>query len=157
MISTRKESPMIRALSLIFAASIMLTAGCREAVQPPLDQPREQDLRITFGGFLDGGDENQKIEGTCNTDDTRSVLTCDIYNGLPKWQITALIIRVTWAPYSQDNVRDFSERLTISPLTTGTVRFKLGKQLPADEVFSERRLSHWSWLVVGAKARPISG
>jgi len=146
---------MIRAFSLIFAASIMLTAGCREAGQPSLDQPPEQDLRITYGGFLDGGDHNQKIEGTCSTDDTRSALTCDIYNGLPKWQVTALIIRVTWAPYSQADVRDFSERDTIQPLTTGTVRFKLGKQLPADEVFSGRRLSHWSWLIVGAKARPL--
>ena len=146
---------MIRAFSLIFAASIMLTAGCREAGQPSLDQPSEQDRRITYGGFLDQGDDNQKIEGTCSTDDTRSVLTCDIYNGLPKWQVTALIIRVTWAPYSQADARDYSERDTIQPLTTGTVRFKLGKQLPADEVFSGRRLSHWSWLIVGAKARPI--
>ena len=140
---------MIRAFSLIFAAMIMLTAG---AVRPP-----EQDLRITYGGFLDGGDESQKIEGTCSTDDTRSVLTCDIYNGLPKWQVTALIIRVTWAPYSQADVRDFSERVSIQPLTTGTVRFKLGKQLPADTVFPGRRLSHWNWLIVGARALPISG
>jgi hypothetical protein len=148
---------MIRVFSLIFAASIMVTSGCREAVQPPLDQPSEQDLRITFGGFLDGGDENQKIEGTCSTDDAHNAMTCDIYNGLPKWQITALIIRVTWAPYSQADVRDFSERVTIQPLTTGTVRFKLGKQLPADEVFVGRLVHHWSWLVVGAKARPITG
>lgn len=147
---------MIRALSLIFAASIMLTS-CREAVQPQLDQPPEQDLRITFGGFLDGGDENQKIEGKCSTDEARSDLTCDIYNGLPKWQITALVIRITWAPYSQADVRDFSERVTIQPLTTCTFRFKLGKQLPADGVFFGRRMSHWEWLVVGAKARPISG
>ena len=157
LISTRKELPMIRALSMIFAASIMLTAGCREAARTPLDQTPEQDLRITFGGFLDGGDEKQKIEGTCSIDDTRSVLTCDIYNGLPKWQITAPIVRVTWAPYSQADVRDFSERVTIQPLTTGTVRFKLGKQLPADEILLGRRVSQWSWLVVGAKARPISG
>jgi hypothetical protein len=148
---------MIRALSLIFAASIMLAAGCRDTVQPPLDQPPEQNLRITFGGFLDGGDENQKIEGTCSIDDTRSALTCDIYNGLPKWQITSLIIRVTWAPYSQDDVRDFQERVTIRPLTTGTVRFKLGKQLPSDEVLRGLHVHHWAWLVVGAKARPIPG
>ena len=148
---------MIRALSLIFAASIMLTAGCREAARTPLDQTPEQDLRITFGGFLDGGDENQKIEGTCSIDDARSVLTCDIYNGLPKWQITAPIVRVTWAPYSQADARDFSERVTIQPLTTGTVRFKLAKQLPADQVFFGRSVHHWSWLVVGARARSISG
>jgi hypothetical protein len=146
---------MIRAALMIFVASIMLTGGCRKAVQPTLGQPPEQNLRITYGGFLDGGDENQKIEGTCAADDTRSVLTCDIYNGLAKWQVTALVIRVTWSPYSQADVRDFSESNTIQPLTTGTVRFKLGKQLPADEVFSGRRLSHWSWLIVGAKARPI--
>lgn len=146
---------MIREFSLILAASIVLTAGCRESEQLPLDQLPERDLRITYGGFLDGGDENQKIGGTCSTDDTRSVLICDIYNGLPKWQITALIIRVTWAPYSQTDVRDFSERDTIQPLTTGTLRFKLGKQLPADGVSYGRRLSHWNWLIVGAKARPV--
>ena len=147
---------MIRALYFIFVASVMLTSGCRDAVKPLLDQTREQNLRITFGGFLDGGDENQKIEGTCSIDDTRSALTCDIYNGLPRWQITALIIRVTWAPYSQGDVRDFQERVMIRPLTTGTVRFKLGKQLPTDEVLRGRHVQHWGWLVVGAKARPIS-
>jgi hypothetical protein len=134
----------MRALSLMFAASIVFAAGCREAVRPTLDQPSEQDLRITFGGFLEGGNENQKIEGTCSTDDTRSVLTCDIYNGLPKWQITALIIRVTWAPYSQADARDFQERVTIRPLTAGAVRFKLGKQLPADEVLLGRLARHWA-------------
>lgn len=148
---------MNRGLALIFGASIVLT-GCREAAQQPL-QPPEQDLRIAFGGFLDGGNESQKLEGTCSLDGTRSVLNCDIYNGLPKWQITALVIRVSWAPYSQADMRDFSVRATIQPLTTATVRFKLGKQLPADRILfpGHPGVRHWAWLVVGARARPLSG
>ena len=97
---------------------------------------------ITFGGFLKGEDERQKIEGTCRPADFGNALTCDVYNGLPKWRVTELVIRITWAPYSNSDVRDFRERVSIAPLTTVAVSFRLGTQLP---------VTRWSWLVVAAK------
>ena len=132
----------------------MLTAGCREAAKQPLDEPPEQDLRITFGGFLDGGDEKQKVEGTCSPDSTQTALSCEIYNGLLDWQVTELVIRVTWTPYSQDNVRDFDQRVLISPRSTASVNFKWGTRLPNDTIVRGRALQHWEWLVVGVRGIP---
>jgi len=43
--------------------------------------PTARDLPITYGGFISGGDERQKIEGVCTANYGRNVLNCDIYNG----------------------------------------------------------------------------
>ena len=128
--------------------------GCSGVATLPPKAPIEQELKITFGGFLQGGNEQQKIDGVCSTDGTRSVLKCDIYNGLPSWRVTELVIRVTWEPYSDEDVRDFRERVSIPPLTTGTMNFRLGAQLPDNTSLRGQLQTHWSWLVVGAKAVP---
>jgi hypothetical protein len=118
--------------------------GCSGVVPIPSKAPVEQELKITYGGFLQGGNEQQKIGGACSLDGTHSVLNCDIYNGLPDWQLTELLISIGWSPYSHEDVRDFRQRVSISPLTTVSVNFRLGIQLPKE----------WSWLIVGAKAIP---
>jgi hypothetical protein len=103
---------------------------------------------------MQGGDEHQKIDGVCGTDETRNVLNCDIHNGLQDWRVTELVIRVTWAPYSEDDVRDFRQRISIAPLTTETIHVRLGAQLPTDTYLLGKADSHWSWLVVNAKGVP---
>jgi hypothetical protein len=151
----RVASPSMRHAVLVLTATLVfIFCSCRSASRPT-KAPIEQDLRITVGGFLEGGDEQQKLDGVCGTDDTRNVFNCDIYNGLPNWGITELVIRVVWAPYSAGNVRDFREQVSIPPLTTASLRFRLGTQLPEDTMlFHGRTQQHWEWLVVGAKGIP---
>jgi hypothetical protein len=117
----------------------VVTSGCSPR------KPIERDLQITLGGFVKGGNEQEKIEGTCTPVETGNVLNCDIYNGLAGWRITELVIRITWAPYSAEDVRDFRQRVTITPLTTVPVNLLLGMQLPG---------MRWGWIVVGAKGVP---
>jgi len=121
----------------------------------PAPSPNERDLKITIGGFLQGGNQEQKIDGVCGTDDTRHVLNCDIYNGLPNWRIAELVIKLAWAPYSDDNVRDYRERVSIPPLTTASTHVLLGTQLPADTIILGKILKHYHWLIIGAKAVPV--
>jgi hypothetical protein len=107
--------------------------------------PIEQDLQITFGGFMKGGGENEKIEGTRRSIEAGNVLDCDIYNGLPRWRVTEIVIRVSWAPYSAGDVRDFRQHVSITPLTTAALNLRLATQLPG---------TRWGWLVLSAKSIP---
>jgi len=119
---------------------VAVSSGC----QLPLRTSAEQDIKLTYDGYVENGDKQQRIEGTCSTDDTRTAVNCDLYNGLPDWTITEATIRVTWKPYSVHDVRDFRQRVSISPLTTASTSFRVGHQLPPD-------WNGWVWLVVGAK------
>jgi len=144
----------VKHATLVSAIAAVVVFGCsREAPIPP-PSPIEQDIKITVGGFLQGGNEQQKIDGVCDTDDTRNVLNCDIYNGLPNWRVTELVIKLAWAPYSDENVRDFRARVSILPLTTSSMHVLLGTQLPADTRVLGKILKHYHWLIVGAKAVP---
>jgi len=147
-------SAFMKRAGLVSPIAAVFFFGCSGVAPIPPKAPIEQDLRITFGGFLQGGDERQKIDGVCNADDTRSVFNCDIYNGLPNWLVTELVIRITWAPYSHGDVRDYRERVSIPPLTTASLNFRLGMQLPDSTSFRGQISRHWDWLVVGAKAIP---
>jgi len=122
---------------------------------PPPDQIRERDLILTFGGWVNGGPEDQQVKGVCGSDYTRNVLHCDIYNGLRDWQLTEVTIAVTWAPYGDDDRRDFAQRVSIQPLTTSTINIRLGMQLPADTRMRGTVLNHWGWQIVGAKALSV--
>jgi len=125
--------------------------GCRPH---PAKPPIEQDLKLTYGGFLDGGDEHQQISGVCKPDLTRMSLGCDLYNGLPNWNLTKVVIRVVWIPYASDSTRDFQEQVWIPPLTTSHMDFRLGFTLPDDTTTYGHRERHWSWILVAATGTP---
>jgi len=137
--------------------------SCERPKQTP--QPKredDQDLRITFGGFREGHPDEGKLEGVCSPDRTRSILDCDIYNGLEGWAVTEITLVVTWAPPSEDNKRLYMERVSIQPQTTERLTIRLGMQLPEDTPglkFHGGRLgpaqSHWGWLITSAKGHAL--
>lgn len=117
----------------------------------------EQDLPITIAGFLQGGNEQEKIDGVCGTDETRNVLNCDIHNGLSGWTITESTLGLLYWPYKDDDVRYYRISKAIAPLTTEHISIRLGLQLPPDEMPVGRKtqgIRHWRWLIVRAKGRP---
>jgi hypothetical protein len=134
---------------------VLVVGGCHEKSRQDSDIQPESNLRITFGGFIDGGDENERIEGVCRPDVSRTSLSCDMHNGLSRWRVTELVFRIARSPYSEQDARDIRTQVTISPMSTESVIVKLGMRLPEDEVLGGRVLSHWSWLVVGASAVPV--
>lgn len=106
--------------------------------------PAEQELQITLGGFIQDHPGEGTLAGTCNpTDYTRSEMSCDLYNGLSNWKLTQTTIIVVWQPYRDDNKRVYRLPVAIPPLNTQRVTFKLGFQLPADDVFRGGRQVHW--------------
>jgi hypothetical protein len=127
------------------------TLGCGPQ---PTKPSFEQNLRLTYGGFLDGGDEHQQVSGVCKPDLTRTSLGCDVYNGLPNWYLTKVVIRVVWTPYGSDATRDFQEQVSIPPLTTSHIHLRLGVTLPDDTVVYGHRESHWNWIVAAASGIP---
>jgi hypothetical protein len=143
---TRSNPPGLRRTGGKFEMRLS-ALGCAIAAFTALGcspkKPIEQDLQITVGGFMKRGDEHEKLKGTCRLVELGSILNCDIYSGLTKWHVTELVIRVTWYPYSEEDVRDFRQQVSISPLTTAPVSLRLGKQL-----------TDMRWVVVGAKGVP---
>jgi hypothetical protein len=103
----------------------------------------EQDLRITFGGFVENHPEGGKLGGVCGTDDTRNVLNCDIYNGLLDWTVTEITLLVTWSPYGDDDKRYYRVPVSIEPLKTERVSVRLGLQLPPDD--------RWGFQIMSAR------
>ena len=95
---------------------------------------REQNLAITYGGFIEGHPEAGTLHAVCGTTDyTRNELGCDIYNGLRQWNITEVSVLVVWAPYGERDQRLYRVPVSIAPLTTVHESFRLGLQLPADD------------------------
>lgn len=127
----------------------------------PAKSESEVDLRITFGGFRDGHPDEGKLEGVCTPDPSRTILNCDIYNGLGGWAVSEFTLVVTWSPYNDDDKRDFVQRVSIEPSTTEHVSIRLGIQLPQDTRLKFRggRLgppeTHWGWQIVQAKGHPV--
>lgn len=160
--------PMTRhCFSIVLAGMLLLTLACDESRNPashtvPKSQP-EQDLAITFGGFIQNGAQDQLLDGQCHTNLTRDVLECDIHNGLIPWnimEITFQVIRAGEKPEGEHHY--YRERVSIASLQTQTVTIKLGMQLPADTHLTFRggkssTMSHWSWLIVGAKGKRVAG
>jgi hypothetical protein len=115
---------------------------------------QEQILPITLGGFLQNGSEKEQVRGVCEPDETRNLLSCDLYNGLRGWTISKLTIAVVWPAYKNESKREYSIPITIAPLTTEHVTFRLGLQLPPDEIlkFPDGTVSvskRWHWQPVG--------
>ena len=62
---------------------------------------QEQDLVITFVGFIKDGPEAEKLEGVCGTGYTRNVLNCDVYNGLLSWNVIQLTFEICMYGYGK--------------------------------------------------------
>ena len=151
----------MRCLFALLAVSLtLMSVACDEGttlrVATPKEEP-EQDLKITYGGFIQNGPQDQLLDGVCGTDATRNNVDCDVHNGLMGWSVTEVtfqIIRI-----GDDQQHYYRERVSIAPLQTQHVSIKLGMQLPADDYIKYRgkpggqTLSQWSWLIVGAKGR----
>ncbi|MFZ0798888.1 MAG: hypothetical protein WCA13_16015 [Terriglobales bacterium] len=120
-------------------------------------EPAEQNLTITYGGFIQNGPEDQLLNGVCGTDLTRNVLNCDVHNGLVDWNVTEVTFQVI--PTGDSEQHYYRERLSIAPLQTGHVSIRLGMQLPADDYIKlrgrpgGRTQTHWNWLIVEAKGK----
>jgi hypothetical protein len=129
---------------------MVVSFGCENRNAPAIHEKleRAQTLPLTFGGFLKDGPEAEKVSGVCGTDDTRDLLTCDLYNGLPEWTITEVTLGVPLSPYGRDDARYYQVSILIKPRTTEHVIVKLGLRLPTD---SGKAIQRWSWLVAGAK------
>ena len=110
-----------------------------------------QDLHITLGGFVENHPEGGKLDGVCDTDHTRNVLHCDLYNGLRDWTVTEITLRLTWSPYDNDSKRYYRVPVSIEPLNTERVSVRLGLQLPPDEGVGTRTMTHWEWLIENAR------
>jgi hypothetical protein len=80
--------------------TVLLIIGCERETAPTQSgsAKREQELPLTFGGFLKGGPEDERLDGVCGPDLSRNVVECDIYNGLPGWRITEITIKVVILP-----------------------------------------------------------
>ena len=136
--------------------------GCQasQVSEAPKQAPaKDQDLRLTAGGFIEDHPEGGAVNGVCTSETNHDVLDCDIYNGLVDWTVTEITLGVTWFPYTDDDKRYFRETVFIEPLKTSRVSIRLGLQLPEDEVIRRRSkppvtLNHWSWLITGARGLP---
>jgi hypothetical protein len=154
----------MRTVSLLLSTVLVVlgAVGCEpQTVQVPKAKSKaDQELPITFGGFLKDGPEAETLNGVCGTDTTRNVLNCDIHNGIPAWTITEITLAVPWAPYNDSDKNYYRIPVSIAPLTTQSITTKLGTALPKDDVVNigkrVRTLTHWSWLIAGAKGRPAS-
>jgi hypothetical protein len=148
-------------LLLLSALNVLASSGCANQAAPTPHESltQEQVLPLTFGGFLKDGPEAEQVQGVCGTDDTRNLLNCDIYNGLPGWTITEVTLVITWSPYEKENVRYYQVPIVIEPRTTEHVTVRLGLQLPPDDILKlprgkVARSSRWHWQNAGAKGYP---
>ncbi len=147
-------------LAIAFAACTLFGCQATQISEKPKDaKPKDQELPITVGGFIENHPERGTLNGVCGTDATRNVLNCDIYNGLLDWTVTEITLGVTWAPYNDDDKRYYRESVSIESMKTSQVSIRLGLQLPLDDVIRRRNrapvtMNHWSWLITGAKGLP---
>ena len=139
---------MRKTVVLTSALAVIAISGCVNTSAPAHENAKlEQVLPLTLGGFLKDGPETEKIQGICETNDTRDLLNCDIYNGLPGWiisEVTLVVVNGGLSGWENDKARPFRVPVVIHPLTTEKVSVKLGLQLPM----------RWSWQNVGAKGHP---
>ncbi len=143
-------------LSLAYVACVETTPSGNVSTR---EEP-EQDLRITYGGSIQNGPEDQLLNGVCGSDMTRNIVECDVHNGLVHWSVTEVTFQVI--RIGDDEQHYYRERLSIAPLQTAHVAIRLGMQLPPDDQIKYhgrpggQSLSHWNWLIVGAKGKPAA-
>ena len=114
---------------------LSLSLSCDNTQPTPTPGPKlepEQDLMITFGGFLQNGPENELLDGQCRNSLARDVLQCDIHNGFMKWNIREITFQVIRTGDAENERHYYRERVSIESLQTQTVTIKLGMTLPRD-------------------------
>lgn len=148
----------------VLAGFLLLGLACDETGSPSSSEapkPRaEQDIVLTFGGFIQNGPQDQLLDGQCTPNSTRDALRCDIHNGLVPWNITEITFQVIRAGDPGEERHYYRERASVLSLQTETITIKLGMQLPPDTRLTlssgqVRTMSHWSWLIVGAKGQQL--
>jgi hypothetical protein len=152
----------LRRLTILAISLSLVCQACVEGTPSHDVKPREepeQELQITFGGFIQNGPEDQLLDGQCVSDAARNVLGCDIHNGFVNWNITEVTFQVILTGDVQHHPHYYRERMSIAPLKTEHVDIRLAMQLPPDDQLKIRGkpfgkpLSHWDWLIVGAKGK----
>jgi len=156
----KKVPPGVLALSILLTSIACVRRTPRGELNPKPKVRPEQDLAITFGGFIQSGPRDEVLDGQCSRNATRDSLQCDMHNGFMKWNITEITFQVIRTGDREDEHYYYRQRISIAPLQTETVTIKLGMQLPPDtyDTIKGRSLgpeSHWQWLVVGAKGQSI--
>jgi hypothetical protein len=149
------------AVALMVSAIIGCQAPTKTTESPPEPRNQEQVLSLTAGGFIENHPERGAVQGLCTADPTRTVLNCDIYNGISDWTLTEITLGVTWYPYDDEDKRYFHEKTSISPMTTAQVHIRLGLELPLDDSMKRKtgppvNINHWAWLIVGAKGLHVT-
>jgi len=147
-----------------FVISLLLVSlACEEVKPPTATAPKEipeQDLKITYGGFVQNGPQDQLLDGVCGTDVTRNNVDCDVHNGLIDWNVTEVTFQIIRTGDKDDQQHYYRERVSIPTLQTQHVSIRLGMQLPPDDYIKYRgkpgghTFSHWSWLIVQGKGTP---
>jgi len=150
---SRRRSFLITVFTLTFSL-----CSCDQLQQPKLKQENDLDLHLTLGGFREGHPDDGTLDGVCTLNISRTAMDCDVYNGISGWIVTEVTLVVTWSPYTHNDKRFYSERVSIAPLKTERISIKLGLQLPPDDQLRNKRsapigppLQHWEWSLVGAK------
>src|ERR1035437_8915361 len=89
--------PMRYFFTVLAVSLSLVSLACVERTPSGDVNPREepeQDLKITYGGFIQNGPEDQLLDGQCGSDAMRNVLKCDVHNGLMDWNITEVTFQV---------------------------------------------------------------
>jgi hypothetical protein len=150
----------MKGLPLLTLTAVVACAGCehQSTLTTTTGPLNDQELSLTFGGFLSDGPEDQTVDGVCKLDAGRTVLDCDIHNGLPSWALTEITTVVVWFPYHNENKQFYRTPVSIEPLTASHITIRLGVVLPSDDVvgagISAQPTHKWKWRTVGARGRP---
>jgi hypothetical protein len=148
-------------LALLLIAPSVGCKATRASIEIKANSQQEQDLPITYGGFLQDGPENEVLDGVCAPGDDRSVLVCDVHNGFVQWTLTEITFKVVNNFAREDEPQHlYRERLVLASLQSAHIVLRLGMMLPPDTYLRDRhgtpvsdRMSHWGWLIIGAKGR----
>jgi hypothetical protein len=151
--------------------TVLLIIGCERETAPTQSgsAKREQELPLTFGGFLKGSPEDERLDGVCGPDPSRNVVECDIYNGLPGWRITEITIKVVILPSFKErpsasnnwDAKQYRVPVEIRPMMAEHIAVRLGLRIPPDEYSARGKgkgpvnLERWSWQLTGAKGYSI--
>lgn len=102
-----------------------------------------------------------ELPSCANPDVIRTIMNCDVYNGLEGWAVSEVTVAVTCSPYKEDDKRYYAETVSIEPLRTEQIVIRLGILLPSDTRMKLARgrfgplEHHWGWQIVEAKGHPI--
>lgn len=138
----------VKALAVLLAATVASVLPASALAQ---DSKPDQGLHITRGGTIQDHPDRGKLRGECGTDTTRTLLICDISNGLLDWTVTQVILTVYCSECGPNNTGYYRAPVSIEPLKTERVSLSLGLQLPPDKVVGPTTVPAWGWQLVSAR------